>query len=53
MLFVYKDFIVREIVQRVNEQLPQVKERKIMACLEKDYDAFMEGDLSTWTHILM
>lgn len=30
-VFVYKDFIIREIVNRIRESLPQVAQKKILA----------------------
>ena len=52
-IFVYKDFIVRELVQRVDEQLPQVSQRHILQQVEHDYRVFMETDLTCWVHILL
>jgi hypothetical protein len=52
-LFVYKDFVLREIIQKVLEQLPQTKEKGILAPLEKDYALFVERDLSTWCNVMM
>ena len=52
-MFVYKDFVVREIVQRVQDQLHQVSQRHILAQIEQDYNTFMEADLTCWTGILL
>lgn len=52
-LFVYKDFILQEIISRINECLPIVKERKILAEVEKDYLNFMEADLTGWVNIML
>lgn len=52
-IFVYKDFIVREILARVADQLPYLKERRILDQLEKDFSRFMEADLVTWTNVLL
>lgn len=52
-LFVYKDYIVREIVQRVNDQLQQVHQRHILAQIQKDYLTFMESDLTCWVNLML
>ena len=51
--FVHKDFIIREIIIRIADQLPNLRQRRILAQLEKDYDRFMESDLVTWANVLM
>lgn len=51
-IFVFKDFVVREIVGRVANELPQVSKRQILAQIQKDYLEFMEGDLTCWVHVL-
>ena len=52
-VFVHKDFVVREIVTRIVEQLPHLKDRRILDQLEKDYRVFMECDLCTWCNVLL
>lgn len=52
-VFVHKDFIIREIVSRVHDQLPFLKDRRILDQLEKDYKIFMEADLVTWTNLML
>jgi hypothetical protein len=52
-VFVHKDFIVREIVTRVQDQLPFLKDRRILDQLERDYKTFMEADLVTWTNVML
>lgn len=49
----HKDFIIREIVSRVSDQLPFLKERRILDQLDKDHNIFMEADLVTWTNIML
>ena len=52
-IFVYKDFIVRDLVQRVQDQLHQVNQRHILAQVEQDYKIFMESDLTCWVGIML
>ena len=52
-VFVHKDFIIREIVTRVQDQLPFLKDRRILDQLERDYKTFMEADLVTWTNVML
>ena len=50
-LFVYKDFIIREIVQRTEDSLQAHKH--VLAKVEKDYQSFMEADLTCWVNIML
>ena len=52
-LFVYKDFIIREITQRVSDQLQQVHHKHILAQIQNDYQTFMESDLTCWVNIML
>ena len=52
-LFVFKDFIVREITQRVGDQLQQVHHKHILAQIQNDYQTFMESDLTCWVNIML
>lgn len=52
-VFVYKDFMVREVVHRVQDHLRQVSQRHILAQVEQDYKTFMECDLTCWVGIML
>jgi hypothetical protein len=52
-MFVLKDFIIREILARISDQLPFLKERRILDFVDKEYNAFVEADLATWTNVLL
>ena len=52
-VFVHKDFVIREIVSRVQDQLPFLKDRRILDQLDKDHYTFMEADLVTWTNLML
>ena len=52
-IFVFKDFIVREILIRIQDQLPLLKERRILDQVDKDYQSFMESDLATFVNVLL
>lgn len=40
-IFVMKDFIIREILMRISDQLPFLKERRILDQVELDYKQWM------------
>lgn len=52
-MFVYKDFVVREIVTRIGEQLLAVRERAVLRLLEKDHAVWVERDMTTWAAVMM
>ena len=52
-LFVYKDFILRDVIKILREHLPATREKHILDLLVRGYDQFMEADLVTWIHLLL
>jgi len=52
-LFVYKDFILRDVIQILKEHLPSTRERHILDLINRGYGQFMECDLTTWVHLLL
>ena len=51
--YVYKDFILREVIQRINVMIPVARERNLLAQIERDYSVFMEVDLTSWARVLL
>jgi len=52
-VFVFKDFVVREVIQRVQDQLHQTNQKHLLARVEQDYQVFMEADLTCWVSLLL
>jgi len=52
-MFVYKDFVLREVVDRINDQVQLARERQMMAHIEKDFASFIENDLTNWVNLLL
>jgi hypothetical protein len=50
--FIYKDFVLREIVQLMNEIL-KTKLWRLIDCLDKEYQKFMESELVEWTSLML
>ncbi len=44
-LFVYKDFILRDVIDRIKECLPNEKNIKVLDMIEVEYEKFLEADL--------
>jgi hypothetical protein len=51
-MFIYKDFVIREILVKMNEFLT-TKVCQILATVEKDYFKFMENELVEWVSLLL
>jgi len=52
-LFVYKDFILRDVIKILKEHLPGTRERNILDQINRGYSQFMEADFSTWVHLML
>lgn len=51
-LFIYKDFVLREILSLMNELLSN-KVWQILAPVEKEYYRFMENELVEWVSLML
>jgi hypothetical protein len=51
-LFIYKDFVLREILSLMNELLNN-KVWQILAPVEKEYYRFMENELVEWVSLML
>lgn len=51
-VFIYKDFVIREILTLMNELLNN-KVWQILAPVEKDYYKFMENELVEWVSLML
>ena len=52
-MFVYKDLILRDSIQRIKECLSNEKGIKVLDLIEKDYEQFIECDLVEWANLLL
>ena len=51
-MFIYKDFVIREILSIMNEIL-HPKIWQILSQVEKDYYKFMETELVEWVSLML
>lgn len=51
-LFIYKDFVLRDILSLMNELLSN-KVWQILAPVEKEYYRFMENELVEWVSLML
>lgn len=51
-LFIYKDFVLREIIQLMDEIL-KPKLWRMIDCIDKEYQRFMESELVEWTNLML
>ena len=51
-MFIYKDFILRDILSLMNELLNN-KVWQILAPVEKEYYRFMENELVEWVTLML
>jgi hypothetical protein len=51
-LFIYKDFILREVVQLMNEVIKN-KIWQILAQIEREYLKFVESELIEWVNLML
>lgn len=52
-LFIYKDFVLREIIDQIKEMLPKEKQLLVLSQIERDYSKFMESDLVEWVNLML
>lgn len=52
-LFVYKDFVLRDVIARIKECLPNEKNIKVLDMIELEYECFMEAELVQWVNLLL
>ena len=53
LLFIYKDFVIREVVSNVKEQIPDDKCLRALSQIETDYTQFVESELVEWVHLML
>jgi len=51
-LFVYKDFVLRDVIELMNEVL-RPKVALLLAQIEREYLAFIEGELVEWVSLML
>ncbi len=51
-LFIYKDFVLREVILLMREIL-NAKIQQLLAPVEKDYIYFMENELVEWVSLML
>jgi hypothetical protein len=52
-LFVYKDFILRDLISTIKECLPKEKGIRVLDLIDKDYADFIESHLVEWVNLLL
>lgn len=51
-LFIYKDFVLRQIIQLMNEVIHATL-WPLIDFLDREYQKFMESELSEWTNLML